>query len=439
MKKGLYILLLTFGLTQAQYTQIPDSSFEFELVIDGIDDVVDGQVLTANIENVEELSLSWSFITDLSGIEDFQSLKILYVNNNELNQINLTQNLNLEFLNINYNNLTTLNLTGNPNLQIVTCEFNDLVSMELNQCFNLETLNCRINEISSIDVSNNINLIDLDISGNLINEIDLTNNLNLEILDVGGNNLSLLDLSNNDFISNLNCESNSITSLNLLDMPNLEFLQCRHNQITNLDVTNNELLINLFCGDNSLVNLNIDNNLNIERFDCRLNQIQSLDLSNNTELIDVDVRWNDLTFLNIRNGTNSTIASMTASFNNLLNCVEVDDAFNAENNLPPYNTASWHIPNNAVFSNDCTTIGIDDLANNINLSVYPNPVFNVLNIHNNSNLHIVKVNTYNQLGKLIIKSNSGSTINVSKLNKGIYFLKIKLSNGKTISKKIIKV
>jgi hypothetical protein len=49
----LIFLFFTTSITFAQFTAIPDPIFEQALIDLGHDDVLDGQVLTANIEKLE--------------------------------------------------------------------------------------------------------------------------------------------------------------------------------------------------------------------------------------------------------------------------------------------------------------------------------------------------------------------------------------------------
>ena len=80
MKKLLLFLTLVPAIYLAQYTAIPDQNFEQALIDLGHDDVIDGQLLTANISSVDSLDVSGYFdtttgqlispINDLTGIED---------------------------------------------------------------------------------------------------------------------------------------------------------------------------------------------------------------------------------------------------------------------------------------------------------------------------------------------------------------------------------
>jgi hypothetical protein len=87
---------------------------------------------------------------------------------------------------------------------------------------------------------------------------------------------------------------------------------------------------------------------------------------------------------------------------------------------------------------DISTGSINLQELNHEISLYPNPISNVLNIK--SNKEIDEVSIYNYEGREIEKIKTSSnmlTINTASLNSGIYFLKVK-SNGISTVKRFIK-
>ncbi|MDO6760477.1 T9SS type A sorting domain-containing protein [Tamlana sp. 2_MG-2023] len=70
-------------------------------------------------------------------------------------------------------------------------------------------------------------------------------------------------------------------------------------------------------------------------------------------------------------------------------------------------------------------------------AIYPNPANDILNIKSN-NLQISAVSIYSLLGKSVYQNNqfSGSIIDLSSINRGVYILKIEAS-GRTFSKKLV--
>jgi hypothetical protein len=74
----------------------------------------------------------------------------------------------------------------------------------------LSELSCNNNQLTELDVSNNPKLYKLDCSNNQLTELDLSNNPKLYKLDCSNNRLMALDLSNNPEIRELSCYLNRI-------------------------------------------------------------------------------------------------------------------------------------------------------------------------------------------------------------------------------------
>lgn len=72
------------------------------------------------------------------------------------------------------------------------------------------------------------------------------------------------------------------------------------------------------------------------------------------------------------------------------------------------------------------------------ISVYPNPTQNFINIKLDKSISKFKASLYNAAGQVLLTTENRSSINISNLNKGVYFLTIVPENGKSITKKIIK-
>lgn len=120
----------------AQYTQIPDPAFEQALIYLEIDSegVLDGQVLTSDIEDVEELDLRYAVQTindiyNLIGLEDFISLKVLGIQSVDLyfNELDLSITPHLEEFYLTggvdaTGPLSEINLTNNPNIKVIDLE-----------------------------------------------------------------------------------------------------------------------------------------------------------------------------------------------------------------------------------------------------------------------------------------------------------------------------
>ncbi len=159
-------VLFTTSITFAQHTAIPDQNFEQALIDLGLDDVIDGQVLTANISGVTWLDVADYDIEDLTGIEDFTALEILEADSNFLTSIDVSNNLNLYALWLDFNELTEIDLTNNLNLEQVILDYNQISEIDVSFLANLESLWIDENLISELDLSNNPVLVELYCSDN---------------------------------------------------------------------------------------------------------------------------------------------------------------------------------------------------------------------------------------------------------------------------------
>ncbi|OUS02490.1 hypothetical protein A9Q86_03010 [Flavobacteriales bacterium 33_180_T64] len=81
-----------------------------------------------------------------------------------------------------------------------------------------------------------------------------------------------------------------------------------------------------------------------------------------------------------------------------------------------------------------SVLGIEDTVILKNMSIYPNPASEFINISSSIEIEIVKV--FNVLGKEVLSTNETSQLKVNHLQSGIYFLKI-FANKRSATKKIV--
>ncbi|MBT6747013.1 MAG: T9SS type A sorting domain-containing protein [Flavobacteriales bacterium] len=305
MKKLLLLPLIAISLVAtAQTTAIPDANFEQALINLGHDNVIDGGVLTANINTVLTLDVSYKGISDLTGIEDFTALTYLACHNNQLTFLNVSQNTYLTFLDCYNNQLTNLDVTQNTSLDSLVCSENQLTTIDVSQNTALTYLVFHYNQITNIDVSQNTALTYLYCHNNQLTNLDLSQNIALQQVDFTNNLLTNLDVSQNTDLEVLYCESNQLTSIEVAGATALDWLICGDNQITSLDVSQNTALRRLRCDNNNL--------------HC----------------------------LNVKNGNNPNFLLFDPTTNPNLNCIEVDDV--------AYSTSNWTwINSQTSFSTNC--------------------------------------------------------------------------------------
>ncbi|RPE00196.1 T9SS C-terminal target domain-containing protein [Aureibaculum marinum] len=91
-----------------------------------------------------------------------------------------------------------------------------------------------------------------------------------------------------------------------------------------------------------------------------------------------------------------------------------------------------------ISKNNSVKNGVDQEVLSSNISLYPNPTKNAINIQNNSDAIVEKVSIYNMLGKLVLEeSNPLLAINLKPLSFGIHLVKIETNQG-VLHKTILK-
>ena len=107
---AVYFALVAFNHATAQNVTIPDNNFKNRLLIANtangiakdengtniqIDSNNDGEIQESEALNVYELYVNQALISDLTGIEAFTNLTLLYCYSNNLTAINVSNNTNL--------------------------------------------------------------------------------------------------------------------------------------------------------------------------------------------------------------------------------------------------------------------------------------------------------------------------------------------------------
>jgi hypothetical protein len=176
--KQLYLLitLIVFGYSaSAQITVIPDPAFEERLIDLNIDSdgLVNGQVLTSDVENITELNIEIGMdITDLTGMEAFSNLQELTVIHTMITSLDVSENTQLRVLNCRSNSLTAIDVSSNALLEELFIGNTSDVGP--------------FNEITEIDLSNNPNIkfIDANLVHSGVERINLRNGNNNEDMTI---------------------------------------------------------------------------------------------------------------------------------------------------------------------------------------------------------------------------------------------------------------
>ena len=223
--------------------KFPDDIFR-KYVLESVDLNGNGRLSDEEIAAVTEINVEGLGIKSLAGIEYFPALAVLICQNNNLTELDVTQNTALTVLICDNNQLTALDVSNNAALTELYFAGNQLTALDVNNNVALTGLDCSANQLTSLDVSNNINLKKLWCQYNDLTALDLSKNIALTYLRCRYNQLTALDMSKNTALTELYCDNNNLTTLNLGSNSVLSTLQCENNSLTQIDITGCPQLIN---------------------------------------------------------------------------------------------------------------------------------------------------------------------------------------------------
>ena len=151
-------------------TNFPDGAFR-QYVADNFDKDKDGALNQTERNAVKEMRISNSGCTSLQGLKYFSKLTDLFCSDN---------------------NLTELDVSENPELKRLICYNNSLTSLNLNKNTKLESLNCNKNKLTVLDLRENKSLWWLRCNNNCLTSLDLRNNPKIRDLQVGSQRYQIL-------------------------------------------------------------------------------------------------------------------------------------------------------------------------------------------------------------------------------------------------------
>ncbi len=236
------------------------------------------------------------------------------------------------------------------------------------------------------------------------------------------------------------------------------YCQCQYENITGIDPTHNPILRFIKADRNSISEIDLSNNPDLWYLCIYNNKLKSLDLSHNPRIKVLYVDGNDWTteefdkmmcslpdrsdqgsYLN-RNLDGGGMGLIETVYDTKDKHYNDFMAANSEN----AKAKNWKVANGSHVAlpetsgtYECPTVGIETIAEVMELNVYPNPATDILNI--SCKEQIKSVSLMNMLGQQVYfqKSNQPNTqINTSKLTSGNYILKIETKDN-VVMKNII--
>ena len=420
MKNALLILCLTLlstGFLKAQIVNIPDANFKAYLVNNPeINTNGDDEIQLSEAEAfTDTLNCSSLSIEDLTGIEAFVNLKYLDCSRNKFTNLNVSQNIMLEYLDCSSDlthYLTRLDLSKNVALKYLDCSMQRITTLDLSQNVVLEYLDCSDNEIKAYEAK----------------AFDLRKNVGLKKLFCSWNILFVLDISENILLEELDCTFNVLPKLDVSKNVALEKLNCSRNVLYTLELGENISLKELNCSISSLTSLDLSQNIGLKKLDCSYTSLSTLAVSHNVALEGLLCNNSRLKRLNLKNRNNINLIQMNAGGNPDLSCIEVDDVDLANSQ------GLWRKDFFSEYSTDCQYISTSEFSLK-ETHFYPNPVEDMLYFE--KPMSAIRLVDYS--GRVIQEYKyTIDRINLASLTDGVYFIVGRTAGGEYVGGKVVK-
>ncbi|MDO4727961.1 MAG: T9SS type A sorting domain-containing protein [Bacteroidota bacterium] len=236
---------------------------------------------------------------------------------------------------------------------------------------------------------------------------------------------------------------------------NIEELTISWVALENLDLSGLVNLKKLSLFSTNLTTIDLSNNIQLEELEVPyagdmlpMNEIQELDLSNNPNI--KNVRATGIRKIDLRNGNNNPqmklvigcVLCETIGQVNYNVCIAVDDADAAIQGMFPY--SEWdinHLEVSYSYSVDLEGCSLNtEEYSSGQFVVYPNPATDYITFYTSEDIVLQKVIIYDYLGKIIWQDTgvTNNSLDVKKLPRGSYLVKLVTDSGVQIHKVIIK-
>ncbi len=327
-----------------------------------------------------------------------------------------------------------------------------------------------------------VNIPDVNFKAKLL-AADTSNGFASDINDmyiqIDSNNNNEIEVSEALVVFALSVDNSSINDLTGIEsFTNLRVLGCSQNNLTELPISNLSQLYNLYCYSNPLSSLtSIENLTSLTRleFGGSENTFTTVNLQNlsnlswlnfsSTLLTSIDLCGTAVTWLWCPGNSNLQFISIKNNILSPNNRLTYNSSFPPPlpylyfENLPSLATICYdegelaavqqssYFPSDPLLITDCnsncTLLNIQNEKENVSITLMPNPVEAIISIATNFTTKIESIAIYNPLGQLVktltaSELSSSSSIDVSALNTGTYFIEITSNNGKT-TKKFVKL
>ncbi|WP_431166137.1 T9SS type A sorting domain-containing protein [Tenacibaculum halocynthiae] len=406
---------------------------------------------------LDKLDLSTNnLLTDLRASENKitsitlnKSLKNVFLNQNQLSQINTSTLNDIEYLYVDNNKLTSLNISTNKKIKNLNCSSNlisvfdislnpDITSLYIdnNKLTSLNVANGNNDDLDYLQTQNNKDLSCIKIDSNYTdtakygwktsaNTSYSSNCLKFnEIVNIPDTNFkdyllkkSYININEDteiqigeaeNYSGGIYADNLSISNLTGIEaFKNITGLSVSNNSLVTINLENNQKLNNLTLSSNNLSSINLEKNYKLNQINLNNNKLTEINLTNNIELKKLSIESNFLTYLDL--STNILIEKLWLFDNkitdlDILNCKSLTILQASANKLTTLNLSNnsklYHINlyNNLLEALDVTNSKVltelnlnNNNLNKLNISNGNNPSLKSLQAVNNPNLTCIQV------------------------------------------------
>jgi hypothetical protein len=333
--------LILFNVASAQIINFPDPNFKNALLLtkcvdsnsDNFADADadlnnDGEIDQSEALKVKNLDVSYKGVTNLEGINYFDSLINLNCSNNKLTNLDIQNFIFLKSLNCSFNyDLVNLKLDSLPNLNSLNCTKSNLKVLTLNNFPELKSITCSDNAfLETINLKNLPKLNSFSADGCRFSSLDFRDFKELTSFSCS-NNLYLKELKLGILpkLKYMYVNSTSITALDLNDFVELITLRCEDNMfLEQLTLNNLPKLTEIHCSETGLISLTLSDLPELSIFQCSsvisLKNFLFNNLPKLTEFLLTGTSITSITFQNLNN-----LRTIECSANNSLSEITLEN------------------------------------------------------------------------------------------------------------------
>lgn len=299
------ILILIIGLTiqttkvvisndRKDYKDAEEAGFESEELYQCILETLekdDDSVTDEELKTITKLKCNEAGIESTAGLEKLTELTDLQLSNNDISEIDLSENTKLEHLVLAHNNIESLDLTNNDKLIGINLSNNPISDIDLPEnSGSIKQL--YLSDTSIVDgdflkkgIKKLINLEELNLDTDYIEEIDLSQNTKLKVLTAYNNMIGEIDLSHNIALVDLNLRDNYLEEIDISALTALKRLNLSTINITELDLSHNNALESLIIQFTNIEEIDISNLTNLKELNIAYSEIQEIEIPDKSKLV----------------------------------------------------------------------------------------------------------------------------------------------------------